>query len=196
MLYRSLYVFLVLLCLHAAALSASLPKSRQVANALLEDIDQATWVTQGAGDRVLYIFFDPNCPYCHKLYGMLDPLVGPEHLRLRWIPVALLSSSSLPKAAAILQAPDPLAAFRENEDNYGMRDDGPGGFIAPASRIRDEVRLDIETNLSLLQGQNIAVVPVTVLCATDGQGLMFQGVPSQKVLRRILAAVRPGAGCR
>lgn len=184
---RKLILPLVLLVLYVtSALAAPLPKFRQVANALLSDVNQAVWATQGNGHRVLYIFFDPNCPYCHELYEMLTPMIGSEDLQLRWIPVALLEESSLPKAAAILQAPDPLAAFRENEDNYGLRDDGPGGGIDPARKILDKTRLDLATNLSLLQGQNIAVVPVVVLRAIDGDGFMFEGVPPKKMLRQIL----------
>ncbi len=121
---------------------------------------------------------------------MLTPLIGPEDLQLRWIPVALLSESSLPKAAAILQAGDSLAAFEDNEQNYGMRDDGPGGGITPAKQVLDQTLLDLAANLGLLQEQNISVVPVTVLRATDGKGLMFQGVPPGKTLQRILAIVQ------
>ena len=182
----------VVLWLYAAWVAAApLPKHRQVANALLDDIDQATWVAQGGGNRVLYIFFDPNCPYCHQLYEKLSPLVGPENLQLRWIPVGLLAESSLPKAAAILQAQDPLAAFEQSEQDFGMSDEGPGGGISPAKRILDKTRLDLAANLSLLQGQNIGAVPVVVLRATDGQGFMFQGVPPDKTLQRVLAVVRP-----
>lgn len=173
----------------AWCLAAPLPKYRQVANALLADIDQATWVTQGAGDRVLYIFFDPNCPYCHQLYEKLSPLVESEQLQLRWIPVDLLTNTSLAKAATILQASDPLAAFVNNEQDYNMSDEGPGGGVSPAEHILDQTKLDLAGNLSLLQGQNIAAVPVVVLRASDGEGFMFQGVPPDKTLQRVLAVV-------
>ena len=43
----------VVLWLYAAWVTAApLPKHRQIANALLDDIDQATWVSQGGGNRV------------------------------------------------------------------------------------------------------------------------------------------------
>lgn len=180
-----------LLWLYAAwAAAEPLPKYRQVANALLDDINQATWVSQGGGNRVLYIFFDPNCPYCHRLYLALSPLVKSENLQLRWIPVGMLADASLSKAAAILQARDPLAAFKDNEGDFDMSDAGPGGYISPATHILDKTRLDLATNLGLLQAQNIAAVPVVVLRANDGDGLMFQGVPPDKILRRVLEAVR------
>ncbi len=179
------------LWLHAPwALGGPLPKSRQIANALLADIDQATWVSQGGGSRLLYIFFDPNCPYCHRLYEKLSPLVEPQNLQLRWIPVGLLTATSLPKAAAILQAGDPLGAFQRNEGDFNMSEEGPGGGISPATRILDKTRLDLAANLGMLQGQNIAGVPIMVLRASDGEGLMFQGVPPDQTLRRIVESVR------
>jgi thiol:disulfide interchange protein DsbG len=170
------------------ASAAPLPKYRQVANDLLSEIDQTTWVAQGSGQRVLYIFFDPNCPYCHQLYEKLSPMVEAKNLQLRWIPVGMLANSSLPKAAAILQAHDPLTAFKNNEENYDMNDD-PGGGITPARQVLDKTQLDLAANLSLLQGQNIAAVPVVVMRATDGQGFMFQGVPAGDNLKRILGVV-------
>ncbi|MDD4888145.1 MAG: hypothetical protein PHO64_14725, partial [Thiomonas sp.] len=81
------------------------------AAALMRVIGEAHWVQEGAGPRIVYIFFDPNCPYSHKLYLATRAEVGKAGLQLRWIPVGQLEASSPGKAAAILSAPDPLAAF-------------------------------------------------------------------------------------
>ncbi|MEJ2509073.1 MAG: hypothetical protein P8009_06285 [Gammaproteobacteria bacterium] len=40
----------------------------QLAASMLADITQASWIAEGKGPHVVYVFFDPNCPYCHKLY--------------------------------------------------------------------------------------------------------------------------------
>jgi thiol:disulfide interchange protein DsbG len=69
---------------------------------LLDNIGPATWVAEGKGTRVVYTFFDPDCPYCHKLYDALHPLGPKQYLKLRWIPVGMLADTSLDKAAAIL----------------------------------------------------------------------------------------------
>lgn len=168
----------------------TLSTSRAIAGHLLDNIDQATWIAEGSGKRILYIFFDPDCPYCHKLYDTLRPLVAKRDLQLRWIPVGMLADTSLDKAAAILQADDPLAAFHDNEDNFGFSDSGAGGGIAPATTVSEQTRLNLAANLSLLQEQNLFVVPVAVFRANDGQGFMFHGAPPSGTLRQLLQYVK------
>ncbi|MEJ2060996.1 MAG: thioredoxin fold domain-containing protein [Gammaproteobacteria bacterium] len=190
---RNLLSLILLLAGLAGALSVqaeALPKPRVIANHLLDDIDQATWIAEGKGNRIVYIFFDPNCPYCHKLYGHLRSMVGKDDLQFRWIPVGMLTSTSLGKAAAILQSKNRLAAFYANENNFNFSDAGPGGGIKPVAVIEDKTKLDLASNLSLLQGQNLYAVPLTVFRAKDGQGLMFEGSPPPKTLHEFLQYVK------
>ena len=190
---RNLLVIILVITWLAASLgiqAGSSATSRVIAGHLLEDIDQTTWITEGSGKHIIYIFFDPNCPYCHKLYETLRPLIAKRDLQLRWIPVAMLSETSLGKAAAILQAADPLSAFHNNEDDFGLSDLGPGGAIAPAAVLSDQTRLNLAANLSLLQEQNLFGVPVVVFRATDGEGLMLYGVPATENLNRLLQNVQ------
>jgi len=168
----------------------SLAKSRATAGQLLDNIDQASWLTEGDGKHIVYIFFDPDCPYCHKLYESLRPLVAEMALQLRWIPVGMLAATSPGKAAAILQAGNPLDAFHKNEDNFNFSDGGAGGAIAPAASMTDKTRLDLAANLSVLEEQNLFAVPVAVFQASDGQGFMFQGAPPDKTLRQLLQYVQ------
>jgi thiol:disulfide interchange protein DsbG len=190
---RNLLIIILIISGLAASLgiqAGSSAASRDIASNLLDDIDQATWITEGSGKHIVYIFFDPNCPHCHKLYETLRPLIARRDLQLRWVPVAMLTDTSLGKAAAILQAADPLSALQMNEDDFGLSDLGPGGAITPAAVISDRTRLNLAANLSLLQGQNLFVVPVVVFRATDGQGLMFFGVPATENLNRLLQYVQ------
>ena len=115
------------------------------ADYLLDHIQQASYVAEGQGTRLLYIFFDPNCPYCHTLYRNLRPWVGKGGLQVRWIPVGILTSTSEAKAAAILQAPNPLAALRKNEEDYGFSDDAGGG-ITPATRVGTQAGRQLAAN--------------------------------------------------
>jgi len=173
-----------------AVQAGSLSTSRAIAGHLLDSIDQATWVAEGKGKHIVYIFFDPDCPYCHKLYDALRPLVAERNLQLRWIPVGMLAATSLGKAAAILQAADPLVAFRNNENNFNFSDSGPGGGIAPAATISEQTRLNLAANLSLLQEQNLFVVPVAVFRARDGRAFIFHGAPPDKTLNQLLQYVQ------
>jgi thiol:disulfide interchange protein DsbG len=191
MLRRLRHLALAALCLTTLQVHAeSLAKSRAIAGQLLDNIDQTTWIAEGTGKHLIYIFFDPNCPYCHKLYESLRPLIAANDLQLRWIPVGLLTASSPAKAAAILQADNPLQAFHDNEDNFNFNDSSPGGGIDQVATVSDKTRLDLAANLSVLQGQNLFVVPVAVFRASDGHGFMFQGAPPDETLKALLQYVQ------
>ena len=36
--------------------------------AVIKQAEQAKWIAEGQGKRVVYVIFDPNCPYCHKVF--------------------------------------------------------------------------------------------------------------------------------
>ena len=161
-----------------------------VADRLLAQMDQATSIVQGKGNRVVWIFFDPNCPYCHRLYERLRPWVGKDNLQFRWVPVGLLTPTSEAKAAALLQAKDPLAALRQSENDFDLSAEGPGGGIAPARRIAGKTRMDLQTNLALLQGEDINGVPLMVFRRKDGGAALFIGAATPAQLAQLLGAVK------
>ncbi|BBP05420.1 hypothetical protein TPL01_31120 [Sulfuriferula plumbiphila] len=151
------------------------------AETLLTSLHAAKWIQEGAGPRIVYIFFDPNCPYCHKLYQATRKFVGKEGLEFRWIPVGFLSQSSLGKAAAILAAKDRRKAFHTNEDDYGFGA-GPGGGIPPLSHPGGPVLRALNTNLSLMHQARLWGIPVMAFRARDGQAqLMVGSLPPDKL---------------
>uniref|UniRef100_E6PLF3 Thioredoxin-like fold domain-containing protein n=1 Tax=mine drainage metagenome TaxID=410659 RepID=E6PLF3_9ZZZZ len=181
---------LALLALAALPVPVVAQSARQ-AEGVLAQIDKTTWIAEGQGKRALYIFFDPNCPYCHKLYGMLRADVGKDDLQFRWIPLGMLTPSSLPKAAAILQAEDPLQAFHKNENDYDFAANGqPGGGIEPATTITPKVRQELARNLAVYNGNRLFGVPVMVWTKADRRAASLTGVPSDAELSSILRSVR------
>ncbi len=166
-----------------AARAASTP----AAQALLAAMGQATTIRQGDGKRRLYVFFDPNCPYCHHLYLKLLPLLGPQDLQVHWVVLGMLTLSSEPKAAAILQAPDRLKAFETNEHDYDFAANGqPGGGILPAKTILPQTRRLLQRNLDIYRSQKLFGVPVLVWQRRDGGAGMYVGVPSAQRLKGLL----------
>ncbi|MGA8009920.1 MAG: thioredoxin fold domain-containing protein, partial [Thiomonas sp.] len=144
-----------------------------------------------SGKRALFIFFDPNCPFCHELYKKLRAFVGQDDVQFRWIPLGMLTASSLPKAAAILQAPDPLKAFDKNENDYDFAANGqPGGGIEPATTIVSKVREALAANLALYNSQKLFGVPVVIWRKADGRADMLIGVPSDAQIQTILKEMR------
>ncbi|OIQ76405.1 thiol:disulfide interchange protein DsbG precursor [mine drainage metagenome] len=166
-------------------------QSARQAEAVLAQIGKTTFIAEGKGKRVLSIFFDPNCPFCHQLYGKLRPFAGKDDLQFRWIPLGLLTPSSLPKAAAILQSPDPVEAFYKNENDYDFAANGqPGGGIEPAAVITPKVRQELATNLAIYNSQKLFGVPVVLWRKADGSADMLIGVPTDAQLKSILASAK------
>ena len=56
---------------------------KQFAAALIRNMDA---ITVGEGEQELYVFFDPYCGFCHRLYAQV--LERPD-LRSHWIPVSV-----------------------------------------------------------------------------------------------------------
>ena len=173
-------LFLALL-LSAAPIVAS-THADSPADAVLADAPKAAWIAEGQGRRIAYIFFDPNCPSCQMLYRNLRTFIASHELQLRWIPVAVVNATSLGKAAAILQAPDKLAAFRYNEEKYhGESYSGGIGEDIPTAETEQKLR----ANERLLNKLDIPVVPTMLFAGKDRRTVIIQGALSPVALRKV-----------
>ena len=158
---------------------------QQIAASVLADIGKATWIAEGKGPHVAYVFFDPNCPYCHKLYEATRSEVQAGKLQLRWIPVGILLPTSHGKAVAMLGAKDPLKAFYQNEDHYTM---GDGGIDEDLGTL--EVEKKLSANEALLARTQLGAVPLMLFYSKEGEPVMNQGAPPKDRLAAILAHIK------
>ncbi len=192
MIRQSLAATLVAAC--AAWTSAhAAPSTEQLADAMLQQMGRTTAVTLGSGPRVVDVFFDPNCPYCHELYEDLRPWAGKQGLQLRWIPVAVLAPSSEGKAAAMLQAADRARALARNEEDYDENPRaGSGGGLVPAASVRSATREELARNLKVLHAAGAYFAfPMMVWRNQAGHAQMFLGAPRDTAqLKTLLATVR------
>jgi len=152
---------------------------------LWASLKTVTGITRGQGDRALYIFFDPNCPYCHDLYMTLRPLMTPKHLRVSWIPVGILTLTSYGKAAALLQAKNPTQALDLAERNFRRA----GDKLRP-QRATVAVKRALLNNVAVLDGAEADGVPFLVY--KDRRGLVHTviGEPPQDALMRIISRLQ------
>jgi len=146
-------------------------------------------VQEGAGTRLVYIFFDPNCPYSHKLYLATRAEVGKNDLALRWIPVGQLETSSPGKAAAILAAPDPLEALHKNEDDWDFGD-RPAGGIRALSHPTAKVERQLQTNAALMHQAGLQTFPVMLYRDANGRAHLIVGLLPGDTLTTVLRSVR------
>jgi thiol:disulfide interchange protein DsbG len=178
MIKRTLAATLLAACSGWAPAHAA-PSVAQLAGAMLQQMGRTSAVTLGRGPRVVDVFFDPNCPYCHELYDDLQPWVGRQGLQLRWIPVAVLAPSSEGKAAALLQAAGRARALARNEEDFGQNPRaGSGGGLVPAARVAPATRAELARNLQVLHAAGTYFAfPLMVWRDKSGRAQMFLGAP-------------------
>jgi thiol:disulfide interchange protein DsbG len=157
----------------------------QAATSMLADMGQASWIRDGKSPHVIYVFFDPNCPYCHRVYESLRPQVQRAEVELRWIPIGILTTTSPGKAAALLEAPDPTAALHQNEQHFSVETGGLGG-ISEEPLPRDETLKRLDRNLALLRRSGNDAVPSLLFRDRQGEPYFIVGAPSRDALAEIV----------
>lgn len=170
----------------SAAMAAS--TSPQTVLPRWQALQHTHWVAVGDAHptHVIYAFIDPNCPYCHALWLALRPYYK-RGLQVRNVLVDIISSTSPGKAAAIIEARNPSAAFRANEDGWGRRPDGGGG-IAPLPHPKPAVLKELQDNVALMQRFGIAGTPGLVFKDTQGELHVIEGLPDNEALAETVRA--------
>jgi thiol:disulfide interchange protein DsbG len=121
---------------------------------------------------VIYAFLDPNCIFCHLAWKAFKPYEK-AGLQVRWLPVAFLSATSAPKAAAIMQSDDPTAALDRHETNYKA-----GGIEHQGVAVKDDTRAKLESNNKLMKSFGFNGTPALVYKdVRTGKVLAKNGMP-------------------
>ncbi len=157
------------------------------AAAVFNHLRDARWVTDGHSPRAMYVFFDPNCPYCHYLYDVSQPFVRTGQVEMHWIPLGLLVSSSEGKAAAILEAKDRPAALAKNENGY--RHPGGGGIVPIRPSGTTEAAL--ARNMFLFRQIGPDVVPLIMWRYRNGRIGVHVGSVDKAAFGRLIREIRP-----
>lgn len=139
-------------------------------------LEKSGWVAEGSvanPKAVLYVFVDPNCPFCNMTWKALQPYEA-AGLQVRWIPVATLGPTSLPKAVEVMAAADKTAAFRRMEANHGKpwqpsKDSAEASHPAAVEAIRK--------NGELMERFQIGGTPGVVWRDRSGQVHVKSGMP-------------------
>lgn len=151
---------------------------------LFPTLEKSAAIVEGVQDAkqakaVMYVFFDANCLYCHVTWKALQ-LYERVGLQVRWVPVAYQKESSYGRAAAMLAAKDPLAAFRSNETGY--REKSYDGGLKPAAKVSAEVRSQLDANTALMNHFGVPATPALVWKDAKGRVRVSAGVPRENEL--------------
>lgn len=106
--------------------------------------------------NAVYVFFDPTCPHCAALWNNAQPLQS--RLKIVWMPIGLLRSSSGPQGATILSAKDPIAAMSENETSVLAH----GGGITVSQSLSDDIVAKVKVNTDIFKSLGAESVPLIV----------------------------------
>ena len=136
--------------------------------------------------RVIYVFFDTQCPHCAALWEATRPL-RPQ-ARFVWIPVGLIGEKSVAQGAAIVSAADPIATMDENEKSVMAK----GGGIA-AMGVTDAQKDVVKKNTELFNRFGFTGVPTIVgKHAQTGEIVTIEGSLPASGLAQRLGLSQPG----
>lgn len=134
--------------------------------------------------RVVYVFFDAQCPHCAALWTAARPLKS--QARFVWIPVGLLGEKSFAQGAAILHAGDPAATMDQHEASIQQ-----GGIAAMG--VPDVQKDVVRQNTQLFTRFGFGGVPVVVgKNAQNGQIVTVEGSLPTAALAQRLGLNAPG----
>ncbi len=133
-----------------------------------------------------YVFFDPQCPHCARLWQASLPLQ--RKVKFVWIPVGIINATSSTQGAALLSAADPAQRMAEHEQSLLA---GQGG-ISASSSVATEVAQAIKGNTALFNNLGIESVPhVVARNARTGQMVVRSGSMDTRALADLLGVDPP-----
>ena len=148
---------------------------------LMQRLERASWIPAGAKSsaRVVYVFTDPDCPFCNDLWKALQTARAPD-VQMRYLLVAVIDADSKGKDAAILESKDPAATLEKHERGYAR------GGVAPKATLLPATSETISVNADLMAALHIFGTPGLVYLDEHNQVKVFAGMPDPTQLRMIV----------
>lgn len=153
-------------------------------------LESSHWIEDGkkGAARTVYVFTDPNCPYCNKFWADARPWVDSGKVVLRHVIVGILTPTSPGKAAALLASKDPAAALaayerahvEQNEKSIASGRPRPLGDagLEPLATIPADVKAKLDANERLMASLGLQATPAMVWRDADGAVQMRSGAPT------------------
>lgn len=154
-----------------------------------KQLEASRWIADGQARaaRTVYVFTDPNCPYCNKFWADARPWVDSGKVQLRHVIVGILTPTSAGKAAALLADKDPsaaLAAYERSHTAENAKALGAGharplgdGGLKPLEKIPPATAAQLDTNEKLMASLGLQATPAFVWRDAKGQVQMRTGAP-------------------
>lgn len=153
-----------------------------LAKEMLGKLERSTWIADGSAEapRIIYMFSDPNCPYCTMFWNQARPWVEAGDVQIRHVMVGMLRQDSVEKAAALLNAKDQQAALHKHES------EGKASTLEGLKNIPAAIQQQLDSNLGLMAEMGVAATPAIFYPDENGQLRQQRGAPSPDVLKQIM----------
>ncbi|MBH3428632.1 thiol:disulfide interchange protein DsbG [Pseudomonas alkylphenolica] len=145
-------------------------------------MEKSNWIADGKADapRIVYLFSDPNCPYCNMFWQQARPWVEAGKVQLRHIMVGIIREDSPGKSAALLASSDPVKALQTHEQA------GKASKLKALQSIPANVQAKLDANQALLEELGLQATPAIFYLDEDQQLQSQQGAPQPEMLGKIL----------
>jgi len=173
--------------------AADTPADRAMTETVWTLLQQSRWLADGTdkAPRTVYVFTDPNCPYCNKFWADARPWVDAGKVQLRHVIVGILTPTSPGKAAALLTSENPaatLAAYERGQvaatakalASGRPRPLGDEG-IQPLATIPTAIQAQLDANEQIMAALALRATPAVVWRDARSALQMRTGVPEQSV---------------
>ena len=156
---------------------------------LWKQIESSHWIADGEpkAPRTVYVFTDPNCPYCNKFWADARPWVDTGKVVLRHVMVGILTPTSSAKAAALLADKNPSAALAAYERGHAaenakaLSSGHPGPLsndgLKPLANIPVAIQAQLDANEKLMAAMGLQATPAMVWRDQAGTVQMRTGTP-------------------
>lgn len=169
-----------------ASVTDALPREGDITKSLkspseqmFADIEGSNWVALGDPKApVLYMFVDPECPFCHEFMKSLRKDIDGGRIQVRMIPVGLKEDTRT-QAALLLAIPNAQARWFRHLD-------GDKEALPVTPGINEQ---GVERNMSVMQSWKLNVTPLSVYRAKDGKVKVVQG--RAKDLKALISDLHP-----
>lgn len=144
-----------------------------VLNEVWNSLEKSKWIQDGknSASKIIYVFVDPNCPYCHTFWNQARPWVNSGKVQLRHIMVGVIRPGSKGQAATILSAKNPEQIYKE----YNLSD--AKQQLKEMKNIPPTLSKALDENEKLMEKYGFYATPALIWKDQQGNIQSQQGAP-------------------
>ncbi|OTG85465.1 thiol:disulfide interchange protein DsbG [Acinetobacter sp. ANC 4558] len=137
-----------------------------------KSLEKSTWIQDGekSAPRIIYVFSDPNCPYCYQFWQQARPWIKSGKVQLRHIQVGVIREESRAQVATLLMSKNPEKLFNEINDHHGK------SHLEKTAQIPKDIADKIDFNQSLMEKYGFFSTPSMIWKDQKGNLRSTQGV--------------------